>query len=86
MSSSLFVPPADEKTLPPVPTLLILSTDGVLCPFALLNLNPGAKQLVTPPVSLTLDGERPLPAGVDGHHSPLSHTLISHNIMHNIMH
>ncbi|XP_062340612.1 nuclear pore complex protein Nup214 isoform X2 [Osmerus eperlanus] len=52
----------DEKTLPPVPTLLILSTDGVLCPFALLNLNPGAKQLVTAPVSLVLEGERDLPA------------------------
>uniref|UniRef100_A0A8C7ITT9 Nuclear pore complex protein Nup214 n=1 Tax=Oncorhynchus kisutch TaxID=8019 RepID=A0A8C7ITT9_ONCKI len=48
----------DEKTLPPVPTLLLLSTDGVLCPFSLLNLNPGAKQLVAAPTNLALDGER----------------------------
>uniref|UniRef100_A0A3B4FPG8 Nuclear pore complex protein Nup214 n=1 Tax=Pundamilia nyererei TaxID=303518 RepID=A0A3B4FPG8_9CICH len=36
----------DEKTLPPAPTMLMLSTEGLLCPFALLNLNPGVKQLV----------------------------------------
>ncbi|CAB1332778.1 unnamed protein product, partial [Coregonus sp. 'balchen'] len=53
----------DEKTLPPVPTLLLLSTDGVLCPFSLLNLNPGAKQLVAAPTNLALDGERLPPAG-----------------------
>ncbi|XP_063746049.1 nuclear pore complex protein Nup214 isoform X3 [Eleginops maclovinus] len=49
----------DEKTLPPAPTMLMLSTEGLLCPFALLNLNPGVKQLVAPPSALALDGERP---------------------------
>ncbi|KAF3849024.1 hypothetical protein F7725_015521 [Dissostichus mawsoni] len=49
----------DEKTLPPAPTMLMLSTEGILCPFALLNLNPGVKQLVAPPSVLALDGERP---------------------------
>ncbi|XP_027881117.1 nuclear pore complex protein Nup214 isoform X3 [Xiphophorus couchianus] len=48
----------DEKTLPPAPTMLMLSTEGVLCPFALLNLNPGVKQLVSPFTALTLEGER----------------------------
>lgn len=54
-----FNSPADEKKLPPAPTLLILSTDGVLCPFSLINLNPGVKQLVTSADSLPQDGERP---------------------------
>ncbi|KAM4635277.1 nuclear pore complex protein Nup214 isoform 2-T2 [Polymixia lowei] len=50
---------SDEKRLPPVPTMLVLSTDGVLCPFALLNLNPGSKQLVSAAAALPLEGERP---------------------------
>lgn len=48
----------DEKSLPPAPTMLILSTEGLICPFALLNLNPGVKQLVSPSTALTLEGER----------------------------
>ncbi|XP_015248106.1 PREDICTED: nuclear pore complex protein Nup214 isoform X2 [Cyprinodon variegatus] len=48
----------DERTLPPAPTMLMLSTEGLLCPFALLNLNPGVKQLVSPSTALTLEGER----------------------------
>ncbi|XP_035524427.1 nuclear pore complex protein Nup214 isoform X2 [Morone saxatilis] len=48
----------DEKTLPPAPTMLMLSTEGLLCPFALLNLNPGVKQLVSAPTTLRLEGER----------------------------
>ncbi|KAK3508969.1 hypothetical protein QTP70_015394 [Hemibagrus guttatus] len=49
----------DEKKLPPAPTLLILSSDGVLCPFSLINLNPGVKQLVMSAGSLPQSGERP---------------------------
>uniref|UniRef100_A0A3B4BHV3 Nuclear pore complex protein Nup214 n=1 Tax=Periophthalmus magnuspinnatus TaxID=409849 RepID=A0A3B4BHV3_9GOBI len=49
---------SDEKTLPPAPVMLVLSTHGLLCPFSLLNLNPGMKQLVSPPMPLSLDGER----------------------------
>ncbi|XP_032395786.1 nuclear pore complex protein Nup214 isoform X6 [Etheostoma spectabile] len=55
----------DEKTLPPAPTMLMLSTEGLLCPFALLNINPGVKQLVSAPTALPLAGERqPKPAPV----------------------
>ncbi|XP_077398834.1 nuclear pore complex protein Nup214 isoform X2 [Vanacampus margaritifer] len=50
---------SDEKTLPPAPTLLMLSTEGLLCPFALLNLNVGVKQLIVPCAGLTAEGERP---------------------------
>lgn len=38
--------------------MLMLSTEGLLCPFALLNLNPGVKQLVSAPAVLALEGER----------------------------
>ncbi|XP_017263326.1 nuclear pore complex protein Nup214 isoform X2 [Kryptolebias marmoratus] len=48
----------DEKTLPPAPIMLMLSTEGLLCPFALLNQNPGVKQLVSPSTTLSLEGER----------------------------
>ncbi|KAL2100309.1 hypothetical protein ACEWY4_004703 [Coilia grayii] len=54
---------SDDKKLPAAPTLMLLSTDGVLCPFSLINMNPGAKQLVTPVTSLPLEGERPPSAG-----------------------
>lgn len=50
---------SSDRILPPAPTLLVLSTDGVLCPFSLLNLNPEAKQLVKPANRLTMDGEKP---------------------------
>ncbi|XP_012724417.2 nuclear pore complex protein Nup214 isoform X2 [Fundulus heteroclitus] len=49
---------SEEKTLPPAPTMLMLSTEGLICPFALLNLNPGVKQLVSPPATIALEGER----------------------------
>ncbi|XP_039517815.1 nuclear pore complex protein Nup214 isoform X1 [Pimephales promelas] len=49
---------SDEKRLPPAPTLMLLSTDGLLCPFSLLNLNAGAKQLSVPAAPLPEDGER----------------------------
>uniref|UniRef100_A0AAY4AQC7 Nuclear pore complex protein Nup214 n=1 Tax=Denticeps clupeoides TaxID=299321 RepID=A0AAY4AQC7_9TELE len=49
---------SDDKKLPPSPTLMLLSTDGVLCPFSLLNTNAGVKQLTNAAMLLPLDGER----------------------------
>ncbi|XP_057207487.1 nuclear pore complex protein Nup214 isoform X2 [Triplophysa rosa] len=49
---------SDEKRVPPAPTLMILSTDGVLCPFSLLNLNPRVKPLTNATSPLPVDCER----------------------------
>ncbi|XP_056602928.1 nuclear pore complex protein Nup214 isoform X2 [Triplophysa dalaica] len=49
---------SDENRVRPVPTLMILSTDGVLCPFSFLNLNPGVKPLTKATSPLPVDCER----------------------------
>ena len=48
-----------EQKLPPAPILMILSTDGVLVPFYVLNQTPNTKHdIVKPPEPLPLGGQR----------------------------
>ncbi|XP_077140814.1 nuclear pore complex protein Nup214 isoform X3 [Ranitomeya variabilis] len=63
-TSQLSVFVNEEKILPPTPILLLLSTDGVLSSFHMINLNPGVKPLTVKAERLPMEGERAIrPAG-----------------------
>ncbi|XP_078407404.1 uncharacterized protein nup214 [Cetorhinus maximus] len=62
-TSQQLVTIGNEKVFPPCPILMLLSTDGVLCPFHMLNSIPGVKAGMKPPRCPKLEGERePKPA------------------------
>ncbi|XP_040298019.1 nuclear pore complex protein Nup214 isoform X2 [Bufo bufo] len=57
-TSQLSVFISEEKILPPTPILLLLSTDGVLCPFHMINSIEGSKSLTVIPERIPAAGER----------------------------
>ncbi|XP_076346690.1 nuclear pore complex protein Nup214-like [Tachypleus tridentatus] len=49
---------SDTESYPPMPILFLLSTNGLLCPFHMLNTANGATSQVNPPEILLKEGER----------------------------
>lgn len=53
------IPWADNQSLPAMPILFLLSTDGLLCPFNVINLLEGAAPVNQAAQQLSVEGERP---------------------------
>ncbi|XP_077140813.1 nuclear pore complex protein Nup214 isoform X2 [Ranitomeya variabilis] len=69
-TSQLSVFVNEEKILPPTPILLLLSTDGVLSSFHMINLNPGVKPLTVKAERLPMEGERAIRPAALGSSTP----------------
>ncbi|XP_073412040.1 nuclear pore complex protein Nup214 isoform X2 [Dendrobates tinctorius] len=69
-TSQLSVFVNEEKILPPTPILLLLSTDGVLSSFHMINMNPGVKPLTVKAERLPMEGERAIRPAAPGSSTP----------------
>ncbi|XP_078686877.1 uncharacterized protein LOC144919337 isoform X10 [Branchiostoma floridae x Branchiostoma belcheri] len=63
LTSTNPIPIGENQSLPPMPMFMLLSTDGLLCPFYMVNTAPPQPlTIVKPPNALSAQGER-LPPG-----------------------
>ncbi|KAI8518454.1 hypothetical protein Bbelb_044710 [Branchiostoma belcheri] len=64
LTSTNPIPIGENQSLPPMPMFMLLSTDGLLCPFYMVNTAPPQPlTIVKPPNALSAQGER-LPPGL----------------------
>ncbi|XP_078605041.1 uncharacterized protein LOC144878389 isoform X11 [Branchiostoma floridae x Branchiostoma japonicum] len=63
LTSTNHIPIGENQSLPPMPIFMLLSTDGLLCPFYMVNTAPPQPlTIVKPPTALSAQGERQAPA------------------------
>ncbi|XP_078686869.1 uncharacterized protein LOC144919337 isoform X3 [Branchiostoma floridae x Branchiostoma belcheri] len=63
LTSTNPIPIGENQSLPPMPMFMLLSTDGLLCPFYMVNTAPPQPlTIVKPPNALSAQGERLPPA------------------------
>ncbi|XP_035665364.1 nuclear pore complex protein Nup214-like isoform X8 [Branchiostoma floridae] len=63
LTSTNHIPIGENQSLPPMPIFMLLSTDGLLCPFYMVNTAPPQPlTIIKPPTTLSAQGERQGPA------------------------